>query len=38
MDEALLAEDEVHYIGQPVAVVLADTPARAGAAAEKNSH
>ncbi len=35
MDEALLAEDEVHYIGQPVAVVLADTPARAGAAAEK---
>ncbi len=32
MDETLLAEDKVHYIGQPVAVVLADTPARAGAA------
>jgi xanthine dehydrogenase large subunit len=34
-DEPLLAEDVVHFVGQPVAVVVADTPrrARAGAAA-----
>ncbi len=33
-DEPLLAEGEVHFIGQPVAVVVAETPqqARAGAA------
>ncbi|MCD4701366.1 MAG: molybdopterin-dependent oxidoreductase [Candidatus Aegiribacteria sp.] len=29
MDEPLLAENEVHFIGEPVAVVLADTPAKA---------
>jgi len=29
MDEPLLAENKVHFIGEPVAVVLADTPEKA---------
>jgi xanthine dehydrogenase large subunit len=33
LDEPLLAEGEVHFIGQPIAVVTADTPRRARAAA-----
>jgi xanthine dehydrogenase large subunit len=28
-DEPLLAEDEVHYVGQPVALVIAETPEQA---------
>ncbi len=33
LDEPLLAEGEVHFAGQPIAVVAADTPRRARAAA-----
>ncbi len=33
MDEPLFAEQEVHYMGQPVALVLADSPASAREAA-----
>ena len=34
-DEPLFATNEVHYIGQPIAVVLADSPFQARHAAEK---
>jgi len=34
-DEVLLAESEVHFIGQPIAVVVADSPESARRAAER---